>query len=444
MWAPTGLNRFLRRQPLRDPLRPTQLPTADEQIDSLLRHHDDVVVVADEGIDARLRDLGHRVVSRRDFVDAAFAGADPGEASLDGDDVALLLYTSGTTAAPKAAVLRHRHLACRTSSGRSFGAADDSDAVLVCVPPYHIAGVANLLSNTYLGRRIVYLDRFDPELWLDTVPRWRSPTPWCRRCWRGSVMRSPTRPTRPRRLCGRCRMAGRAHRDGPRTDHGVVPEHGSHQRLRAHRDQLDHPSAEDPAPQRRATIHWSRARLRVRPASCPHHRGRATRQRRPVETGEVGDVWSGVSRCRESTKERRSAADGSGSRPAIGAGSTPTGTSSSRAAATTPSFVGAENIAPAEIEEVLLTHPDVRRCAVVGVPDDEWGQRIAAVVVLREGAQADADALTSFARGELRGSKTPDVVSFADRPPVHRDRQAPAPPGAGRSRCRPTRNEGSG
>ena len=51
------------------------------------------------------------------------------------------------------------------------------------------------------------------------------------------------------------------------------------------------------------------------------------------------------------------------------------------------------------------------------MPDDEWGQRIAAVVVLREGARADAEALTSFARGELRGSKTPDVVSFATELP---------------------------
>ena len=153
------------------PFIPLNYRLADEQIDSLLRHHDDVVVVADEGIDARLRDLGHRVVSRSDFVNAAIAGADPGDASLDGDDIALLLYTSGTTAAPKAAVLRHRHLASYVIGSVEFGAAEESDAVLVCVPPYHIAGVANLLSNTYLGRRIVYLDRFDPELWLDTVRR---------------------------------------------------------------------------------------------------------------------------------------------------------------------------------------------------------------------------------------------------------------------------------
>ena len=78
---------------------------------------------------------------------------------------------------------------------------------------------------------------------------------------------------------------------------------------------------------------------------------------------------------------------------------------------------GGENIAPAEIEDVLLQHPDIAQCAVVGVPDDEWGERIAAAVVLRPGAILDASAVRDFARRSLRGSKTPDVVTFVDELP---------------------------
>jgi acyl-CoA synthetase (AMP-forming)/AMP-acid ligase II len=74
---------------------------------------------------------------------------------------------------------------------------------------------------------------------------------------------------------------------------------------------------------------------------------------------------------------------------------------------------GGENIAPAEIEEVLLAHPEIDQVAVVGVPDDEWGQRIAAVIVLKDGSALDADQVRAFARRALRGSKTPDVVEFA-------------------------------
>jgi acyl-CoA synthetase (AMP-forming)/AMP-acid ligase II len=79
---------------------------------------------------------------------------------------------------------------------------------------------------------------------------------------------------------------------------------------------------------------------------------------------------------------------------------------------------GGENIAPAEIEDVLLQHPAVKDVAVLGRPDDEWGELIVAVVVREPSAAGvDADALRSFVRERLRGSRTPDEIVWRDELP---------------------------
>jgi acyl-CoA synthetase (AMP-forming)/AMP-acid ligase II len=73
---------------------------------------------------------------------------------------------------------------------------------------------------------------------------------------------------------------------------------------------------------------------------------------------------------------------------------------------------GGENIAPAEIEDVLVRHDLVVDSVVVGIPDDEWGQRIAAVVVLEDGASLTEAELQDYCRIHLRGSKTPEIIAF--------------------------------
>lgn len=71
---------------------------------------------------------------------------------------------------------------------------------------------------------------------------------------------------------------------------------------------------------------------------------------------------------------------------------------------------GGENISPREVEEVLLTHPAVAEAAVVGTPDREWGEEVAAFLVPREGRVLDADQVRAFCRERLARYKVPRQV----------------------------------
>lgn len=78
---------------------------------------------------------------------------------------------------------------------------------------------------------------------------------------------------------------------------------------------------------------------------------------------------------------------------------------------------GGEGVSPAEVESVLIGHPAVADVAVVGVPDDRWGEAGSAWVVLRPGAITDAAELAEYARGSLAGYKVPRDIHFIDEIP---------------------------
>jgi acyl-CoA synthetase (AMP-forming)/AMP-acid ligase II len=73
---------------------------------------------------------------------------------------------------------------------------------------------------------------------------------------------------------------------------------------------------------------------------------------------------------------------------------------------------GGENVYPAEVENAIFGHPDVADVAVIGVPDEKWGESVKAVVVLKPGAAPDAASIAARARERIAGYKAPKSVDF--------------------------------
>lgn len=78
---------------------------------------------------------------------------------------------------------------------------------------------------------------------------------------------------------------------------------------------------------------------------------------------------------------------------------------------------GGENVYPAEVENALFSHPAIADVAVIGVPDEKWGEAVKAVVVLKPGANANQDDIISHARKHIAGYKVPKSVDFTDALP---------------------------
>jgi malonyl-CoA/methylmalonyl-CoA synthetase len=71
---------------------------------------------------------------------------------------------------------------------------------------------------------------------------------------------------------------------------------------------------------------------------------------------------------------------------------------------------GGYKVSALEIEDALREHPAIRECAVVGVPDDEWGQRVAVAVVLHEGTSLTLEQLRAFGKEQLAPYKVPSLL----------------------------------
>jgi acyl-CoA synthetase (AMP-forming)/AMP-acid ligase II len=404
------------------PFVPINYRLGESQLSSLLAQHAGAFVVADEQHAAIVGPTAVRLLTPRDWLAQTAAGAapEPPVAEPAPDSTAVIIYTSGTTSVPKGVLLRHDNLVSYVIGTVEFGSADSDDASLLCVPPYHIAAVSNVLTSLYAGRRIVFLDPFSPGGWLGLVRSERIthamvvPTMLARIMDDETVDRSV--PSLGTLAYGGAatppRVIERALREWPHV--GFVNAYGLTETSSTvsvlgpddHREAFAAPD-----PEVRARLHSAGKPI---PGVEVEIRGEDDAV---LPAGMSGRIWirgaqvSGRYAGREPTHP-----DGwfdTRDRGRLDAG----GFLFIEGRADDTIIRGGENIAPAEIEDVLLRQAGVADAVVVGIPDDEWGHRIEAVVTPERGAEIDPDRLRESVRRSLRASKTPDRIAVWDELP---------------------------
>jgi acyl-CoA synthetase (AMP-forming)/AMP-acid ligase II len=80
-------------------------------------------------------------------------------------------------------------------------------------------------------------------------------------------------------------------------------------------------------------------------------------------------------------------------------------------------ITGGFNVYPSEVEQVIWGHPAVQDCAVIGIPDDQWGEAVKAVVELNSGQHVSAEELITLCKEKLGSVKAPKSVDFVDALP---------------------------
>jgi acyl-CoA synthetase (AMP-forming)/AMP-acid ligase II len=329
-----------------------------------------------------------------------------------------LTGTRGTTSAPKGVLLRHANLVSYVLGSVEFLCADADDAALVSVPPYHIAAIANVISNLYAGRRTIVLEQFTPAQWLATVEQEQVTNALVVPTMLTRILEGLTDEQVPSlrtlayggapmpRPCIEKALQAWQHVDFVNA-YGLT-ETSSTISVLGPEDHRAAMASDDPAVRGRLS-----SAGKVVPAI-------ELEVRDPFDevlpAGQVGRIWVRGDQVSAEYAGLGKALDERGFFDTRDQGYLDdSGYLFIGGRADDTIIRGAENIAPAEIEDVLLQHAAVADVVVVGVPDEEWGQRIEAAVVLREAATEDE--LRAYVREALRGSKTPDRIVFWDELP---------------------------
>ncbi|RJF91200.1 class I adenylate-forming enzyme family protein [Sphingomonas cavernae] len=409
------------------PYVPLNYRLADADLSALLARITPAVIIGDtERVKRLCPSEANRVLSRSAFVTAAIASgtAAPTEGD-EGEGIAIQLFTSGTTAAPKAAILRHANLVSYILGTVEFASAPEEDAALVSVPPYHIAGIAALLSSIYAQRRILMLPAFDPAAWLDLAAAERASNAFVVPTMLSRIIEAMDKRAAPDVSSLRSVAYGGGkmpleliHRaldlfpeTGFTNAYGLTETSSTIALLGPDEHRAAHASDDEAVRARLASVGKPLPTVEIEIRD---------EDGKPLPPGERGEIYVRGEQVSGEYKER-SALDADGWFPTRDAGwIDEEGYLFLSGRADDVIVRGGENISPGEIEDVLLTHPAIADVAAVAIPSLEWGEAVGITIVVREGHGQPAEAeLKELVRARLRSSRVPEKILFADTLPYN-------------------------
>ena len=347
---------------------------------------------------------------------------------IDDEDVTILMYTAGTTGRPKGVPLKHSGFCAYALENVEPASPEIEERNLLTVPLYHVAGIQAMLAGVYGGRTLVMMKQFEVKEWLETVQKEKAtramlvPTmlkwvvddpdfkkydlkslqvitygaaPMPFEVIKKAIQEMPW--VRFINAFGQTETSSTITTLGPE-DHKIE---GTEEEIEKKLKRLTS-SIGKPLPDVEVKIVDEEGK------TLP-----------PFEIGEIlakgPRIMTGYWKDEEKTSKVMSK-DG-WLRTADKGWMDEDGYIYLAGRGDDMIIRGGENISPEEVEDVILSHPDVEDVAVIGIPDPEWGQEPRAIVVLKGKRHLSGDDIMEHCRSRLAGFKRPRSVVFIDSLP---------------------------